>query len=628
MATQNVPHFHAVIVGAGMAGALIAKRLAKAGKSVLILEAGPSEPANVNGYMDKFFLSSPKVPESPYPPDVFSPSDVGAVNAGRPTSLMLDKDVWQRPEKSYLIQTGPRAFASTYERVSGGTARHWLGISLRFLPNDFKMKSIYGQLADWPIEYGQLESYYELAESEIGVAADSNEQKATGTPFRAGYQYPMPPIPSSYLDLTFERLLGKDLLIEGRPVTIMNVPVARNSQPYQQRRVCAGNTNCIPICPIQAKFDPTVTLNEALATGNVKIWYQAVATEVKIDANGRVNQIQYLRYEQMVGGNRGAGSVTADAYILAAHAIETPTLLLRSTNGGRTPAGVANRKDWVGRNLMDHPYYVCWGLLPEPVWPYRGPLLTSGIENLRDGDFRRIRGAYRVDIGNEGWNFVVGGMGGDPNVTTTDLINGTNLSGANPALAGNPGRPLFGKALTDKLNNILSRQFRLGFLVEQSPDFTNRVTLSKTHKDGLGLLRPQIQYDLSDYTKRGLAAAKKAGDAIFAKIPGAQQLTAVADITSPTTVQCDVDGKSVPIAYGGAGHIVGTYRMGFSDNDSVVDHAQRTWEHPNLYLVGSGTFPTIGTGNPSLTMAALALRTADIILKSDLAWSTSNSFLA
>jgi choline dehydrogenase-like flavoprotein len=51
--------------------------------------------------------------------------------------------------------------------------------------------------------------------------------------------------------------------------------------------------------------------------------------------------------------------------------------------------------------------------------------------------------------------------------------------------------------------------------------------------------------------------------------------------------------------------------MGDDPGSSVVDVDQRSWEHRNLFLVGSGSFPTMGTSNPTLTMAALTLRTAD-----------------
>ena len=66
--------------------------------------------------------------------------------------------------------------------------------------------------------------------------------------------------------------------------------------------------------------------------------------------------------------------------------------------------------------------------------------------------------------------------------------------------------------------------------------------------------------------------------------------------------------------YFGAGHIVGTYRMGNDRNTSVVDRYQRSHDHPNLFLVGSGVFPTVATGNPTLTLAALALWAAKTLI--------------
>jgi choline dehydrogenase-like flavoprotein len=62
------------------------------------------------------------------------------------------------------------------------------------------------------------------------------------------------------------------------------------------------------------------------------------------------------------------------------------------------------------------------------------------------------------------------------------------------------------------------------------------------------------------------------------------------------------------------GHLGGTHAMGASPETSVVDPDQRCWEHRNLYLLGSGSFPTMGTSNPTLTMAALTLRTVDRLL--------------
>jgi choline dehydrogenase-like flavoprotein len=69
----------------------------------------------------------------------------------------------------------------------------------------------------------------------------------------------------------------------------------------------------------------------------------------------------------------------------------------------------------------------------------------------------------------------------------------------------------------------------------------------------------------------------------------------------------------------GAGHLAGTHRMGNSRTTSVVNSRQRSWDHENLYLVGCGNMPTIGTSNPTLTMTALAIQAGEYVVE-DLAW--------
>jgi choline dehydrogenase-like flavoprotein len=618
------------IVGSGFAGALIANELGKGRRSVVILEAGAGIPPNINDYMRRFYSASAKVPESPYTPEIFDKdnnlADPSKVNAGRPTVLSLGGSNWTDPKQAYLIQKGPRPFASTYDRIAGGTS-HWLGTCLRFVPNDFKMKSQYGQLVDWPIAYKDLNSHYGAAETELGVSADVDEQAFGGIEFPSGYRYQMRKIPNSTTDQFVDKSLNQNPLTEAetaflgmeKPVAripVRGVPAARNSEPYRNRRACAGNTNCIPICPIQAKYDPSITLNDARNTGFVTFTERTVASEIVVGENGLVSEIKYIRYATDTGQVTRRGSVKARVYVIAANAIETPRLLLMSSNGGRTARGVANRSDMVGRNLMDHPYYVAWGLTPEPVYPYRGPLITSGIGDLCDGPFRRERAAFRVDIGNEGWNFVVGG---DPNVTTLDFVNGLNKSRLNaPAERRDSAlgdEALFGKPLVDRLNEKFTRQFRCGFLIEQAPDPDNRVTLSPDFKDGLGLPRPQISYNLSDYTRMGFVAAHRMKNLLFGKM-GLTEFTKI-DADDPTRFEEEIDGKPVALNYIGAGHIIGTCRMGDDPKRSVVDKFQRSHDHRNLYLVGSSTFPTGATANPTLTIAALSLRTAQHILEND-----------
>lgn len=119
MSTEQMPDPDVLIVGSGIAGALLAKHLGLAGKKVLILEAGEDLPPNINGYMDRFLRATAKVPESPYPPDLFNGgalTDPTTVNAGRPTVLTLNPNGgfgdWQDPTQAYLIQKGPLALAA------------------------------------------------------------------------------------------------------------------------------------------------------------------------------------------------------------------------------------------------------------------------------------------------------------------------------------------------------------------------------------------------------------------------------------------------------------------------------------------------------------------------------------
>jgi glucose dehydrogenase len=633
------------IVGSGFAGALIANELSKTRRlKVVVLEAGPGVPPNINDYMRRFYKAAAKVPESPYPPELFGADgnlrDPAKMAAGRPTVLTLRTSNWQDPTQSYLIQQGPRPFTSTYERIAGGTS-HWLGTSLRFAPADFRMKSIYGKNAehfpcpDWPrdITYDNMSTFYQRAEAELGVSADAKEQAFAGITFPDGYAYPMPRIPGSVLDLRVDaaldhltddetRFLGTATPIN--KIRVRSLPAARNSQPYRNRRTCAGNTNCIPICPIQAKYDPTISLNDATSRNDgsnnfyTRIMPHTVASEVVIE-NDIVSRIDYIRYEGDTGP-RSKGCVKAKVYVIAANAIETSRLLLMSRTRG-TSNGVANSSGLVGRHLMDHPYYVAWGLLQQtadPVYPYRGPLITSGIGDLCDGPFRTERAAFRMDIGNEGWNFVVAGgqFGADPNVTALDFVNGTNAGGLNTKSVSGltaDNQAMFGVDLARKLNSLITRQFRIGFLVEQNPDPENRVTLSAEHRDALGLPRPQISYNISDYTRGGMIAAHRMKDLLFRKL-GAIDFTAPAD-NDPARFEEMIDGKPVPLTYTGAGHIMGTCRMGDDAKTSVVDANQCSHDHHNLFLVGSSTFPTGATANPTLTLAALSMKTADEIVK-------------
>jgi glucose dehydrogenase len=233
-----------------------------------------------------------------------------------------------------------------------------------------------------------------------------------------------------------------------------------------------------------------------------------------------------------------------------------------------TPHGVANASGQVGRNLMDHPTHLSWALTKDAVYPYRGPLSTSGIENLRDGAFRKTRGPFRIEIANDGWSWPKGA----PISTARDLAN----------------RGLRGKELSDAIRYQAARHISLASLVEQRPDPANRVTLAPDAKDVYGVPLPRIAYRVDDYTRAGLGESRKTHEAIFARL-GATGVKHSPDLP-------------------GAGHIIGTVRMGDDPKSSVVDRDLRSHDHPNLFVLGSAVFPTSATANPTLTIAALSLR--------------------
>jgi glucose dehydrogenase len=592
---NEVRRYDVVIVGSGIAGALIAKRLCLQGFTVAIVEAGTELEDDRAQYVERYQASSFLKDHSVY-------AIAGNLNSPQPSQLGGNPDIWSDSSRSYLMQEGPLPFMTGYERVSGGSANAWLGISLRNVPNDFHMHSVYGVMTDWPLSYDDLEPWYCEAEHEIGVSGNVDDQCYFGIKFAAGYQYPMPPIPHSPIDRVIARKFSNSE-IEGMRLHVRATPAARNSKIYNGRPACAGSASCVPICPIRAKYDPSVTLNDAMATGNLNIIYRSVAEEIIVnDNNQTIEGIRVLRYDDPSQPSTCRDLIKGRIVILACNAIETPKLLLMSKNGGKLPFGVANSTGLVGKYLMDHPVYLTWGLMDEDIFYNRGPLTTGGIEEFRDGDFRCERAAFRIEIGNDGWNYPLG----NPFVTAKDFIFGSNVTGANPTHLA-----LRGPNLKSTLRDILQKQFHFSALIEQTCDESNRVTLSNV-KDHIGLPRPLINYNISDYTRKGLAAAKHATDSIFKQL-GVRKFTSEVDKIEPNSITIDIDDTPVRVRYRGGSHIAGTTRMGSSRRDSVVDRNQRCWDHPNLFIVGSGTFPTIATANPTLTLAAMSLLTASAV---------------
>lgn len=503
-----------VIVGSGVAGALIGWRLAESGHQVTILEAGPQVKREeaVRRYRQSVVQSL----DAPYPPAEF---------AGVP--ILGD---WE----SHLRQEGPELFMGVYLRLLGGTTWHWLGTALRLHPSDFRMHTLYGVGQDWPLSYEDLEPWYDKAELALGVS---------------GPQGPLPIIPQAGVDRLFAQAA------QALGWQVVPLPQARLSRSHQGRPACCGSASCIPICPIGAKYDATIHLKLAQAAGAEILTHHQVA-ELQRGASGRVNSALCLR-------PKGEPvTVTGDCFVLAAHAVETPRLLLLS--------GLANSSDQVGRNLMGGRAVMSWGLAEQPANPYRAPLATSGFLEFRDNESRGEQSGFLTTIATDGWPAGYG----PPEVSSELIANG-----------------LRGHELRSTLQDRIARQVALVSTVEELPRPENRITLAREWPDVVGLPRPRVQYHPAEpYTQRGMLRAERVHSEIF-------EAARVSEVSH---------ADSVDPAY-----LLGTTRMGHDPATSVVDASLRCHDHPNLYLVGSQVFPTSGTAPPTLTIAALALRLAD-----------------
>jgi choline dehydrogenase-like flavoprotein len=270
--------------------------------------------------------------------------------------------------------------------------------------------------------------------------------------------------------------------------------------------------------------------------------------------------------------------------------VENAKLLLASDVANK------NNKE-LGHNLMDHPFSYTWALAPQSMGSFRGPIQTSGIETLRDGEFRKDFAAFRTDVGNAGW----------------DIVNYPPNGDVQGALAQN----VFGRKLRNQLATTLPRQIRIGFDIEQLPEWKNCVSISREFKDAIGCYRPILTYDVSDYSWQAMVEAMKVSRAVFDAlgIPKADQhFTGRIDGVADSRRYIAPDGKAWDLNFIGAGHHIGTHRMGTTKSNSVVNRDQRSWDHDKLYVVGCGSFPTTGTANPTLTAVALALRSVKDML--------------
>ncbi len=459
---------------------------------------------------------------------------------------------------SYLQQTGPVKYPTKYLRVVAG--RPWLFGSApgRLTLNDLNLQRLYGRWRVWPFGYVELEPWYGRAEHELGVSGvDGQDESGQGkrpwpprsTPF------PMKGLTPSYLFTRLAELLQKG---DFHPVY---EPNGRATRPYGDRPVCAGNNNCNPVCPIGAKYDGTVHIDQAERLG-VKLLDNSVVYKIEANEAGEISGVWYKKPD---GSEH---HLTARYFVLAAYGIESPKLLLMSTSE-KYPNGIANSSDQVGRNLMGHTGISMNVMMKEDVWPGQGPTELLVYLNNRDGEFRKDFPSYKTKVRNT--------------VPTSDFASALIAKG------------ILGSKLDEELRRQSARSLNFAVDLETLPLPENRIVPSKTKTDGIGLPVPEIYYSVTDYWQAGKEAALKDFDKIA------------------TLLNAEV--LKIDTSYQDRQHIMGTTIMGDDATNSVVNSDCQTHDHSNLFIAGTSVMPSTSCMNPTLTGAALSLRLADHMLK-------------
>lgn len=500
------------IVGVGACGGLVAKELAEAGLSVVGLEAGPR-----------------------YTP---------AVDFENDEAEML-KLLWSG--KRTTSGSNPINPWSGYG-VGGGTLV-WCGVTPRFHENDFRTASVDGVGIDWPLTYHDLAPYYDQVERDFGVSgqAGENPYEAPRGPF------PMPPLPFSYQAQVLAEGVKK---LGGHP---LHGPLAIASVPYQGREACNGCGFCMQGCRSTAKSTTLFTHVPQAEARGARILAESKVFKIEYDA-GR-NRVSGVSYFDAAGN---AHQIRARLVILAAHAVETPRLLLLSANS-TFPDGLANSSGLVGKNFMAHPTCTVTGLFNQPLNGFKGPAMGDLLAQdwyETDGQRGFARG-YTLE------KFVPG-----PFFYASNMMN------------------LWGAELKEMIRHYA---YAGGWWVcgEGLPNDDNSITLDPEIKDEYGLPVPHLRHSWLENDRRLIQH-------------GIQKATETLEAAGAWRVQAG------PVS---SAHPMGTARMGHNPQTSVVNEYCQSHDIPNLFVTDTSIFPTGGGANITLTAMAVALRASKYIVE-------------
>lgn len=519
-----------LIIGAGATGAAAAWRLGRAGLDVLCLEQG--------GHMDPARYPSTR-------PDW---------ELARQTDYHVSPNVRQRPA-DYPINDSASPIAIANFNAVGGSTILYSGHFPRFHPSDFKVHSLDGVAADWPIDYDLLAPYFAENDRMVGVSG------LGGDPAYPPIDGLMPPVPLGRMG---ERL-GEGFNRLGWHWWPSYAAIA--TRRHRERAPCINLGPCNTGCAQGAKGSADVTYWPAARQAGVRLQTGARVREIPVDANGRATGAVYL------DSDGTAHFQAARLVILACNGVGTPRLLLNSSSP-HFPDGLANRSGQVGRNLMLHPLGYVEGIFEEPLDTHLGPQGCA----IYSHQF------YETDPARD---FVRG--------YTMQVLRGPGL--LETATTGFLRREIppgdgFHAALAARFGHTVG----MGIIVEDLPEAHNTVTLDPELKDGHGIPAPRIHYTLSENSRCMLAHGLERGREVM-QAAGAHRVAAFGPVRNT------------------GWHLMGTTRMGHDPATSVVTPEGRCHDVDNLYIVDSSVFVTSGGVNPASTMQAIALYIADGIIR-------------
>ncbi|MFL2645719.1 MAG: GMC family oxidoreductase [Dehalococcoidia bacterium] len=315
----------------------------------------------------------------------------------------------------------------------------------------------------------------------------------------------------------------------------------------------------------------------SFSSSDIIYWPKAIALGATLKTNCRVREILVDKDGKAVGAlyydqSGDLKQITAKIVIVACNGIGTARLLLNSKSA-KFPDGLANSSGLVGKNLMHHPCGGVVGVFEENFGSPAGPrgsamLCQEFYETDKDRGFFR---GYDLQITSQ---------------ATTPI--GTALGG----LVGIPVE--WGEQHHAKFKERFQHTATITVMTEDLPEEHNRVTLDPVLTDSDGIPAPKIDYTLSENTqkmlKHGVARAKE-----------------IMEASGAHDVMLSNQRRNT------GWHLLGTAKMGTNPETSVVDRWCKTHDVSNLFIVDGSVFTTGACINPTPTIHALALRTADYI---------------